>query len=132
MPWIKADGVAQSLAASPRELSGACWQASPALPRMRISGPADQYWSGPAGPKFALELGRLSPAAAVPTMKPTAHSASSITWLKGRTRSICDMAQEKKKLLRRTKDKARAASQKLGTADRLALRESGIGIDGSF
>ncbi|KAA1120207.1 hypothetical protein PGT21_037264 [Puccinia graminis f. sp. tritici] len=74
--------------------------------------------------------GGLSPAAVVPTMTPTAHSASSIARLKGRTRSIRVVAQEKKKLLRRTEDKARAASQKLGTADRLALRESGVEIDG--
>jgi len=56
-------------------------------------------------------------------------SASALARLKGRTRSIRVVAQEKKRLLRRTEDKARAAPPRFGASDGLAPRGPGTELD---
>ncbi|WAR58645.1 hypothetical protein PtB15_5B880 [Puccinia triticina] len=67
-----------------------------------------------------------------PVSSSATQSASSIARLKGRTRSIRVVAQEKKRLLRRSDDKARAASLKLPSTDpssHAPRHPSGLAVD---
>lgn len=77
------------------------------------------------GPQSPGGVGAMAP----PLSASGGPSASALARLKGRTRSIRVVAQEKKRLLRRTEDKARAAPQKFGASDGLGPRGPGTELD---
>ncbi|KAI8445553.1 STE/STE11 protein kinase [Phakopsora pachyrhizi] len=87
-------------------------------------GPAPVEIGSPTSPQ-ALQGGLLSSSSG--PLNPTGLSTASQARLKGRTRSIRVVAQEKKRLLRRTEDKVRASYQipSSSGADRL-LSASGV------